>query len=224
MEAVTPRPALLAARAGGLLLSAAIAGILSVRRPRPIHSRGVVLSGELLWTSRTGAPAGIEWIDEPPPAGLETVTVRLSRGIGLPAPLPDVLGLALRAHSDKGLVDINLSSTGRGPVGRYLLAPHAFPERAWYGSLMPYRGSDGPVLIAARPRMAVSADTGELAFDVYFAGLRSKWRRFAQLRLTTTHEDSDALRFDPLRAPHGATTYQWARLLREPSYLRARRG
>lgn len=179
----------------------------------------------MVWTRTAGAPAGIRFIDEPPASGREGVTARLSRGAGLPESMPDVLGLGLRIDQAHGAVDVNLSSTGRGFPGRFLLALHRSPASAWFGSLMPYGGTRGPVLVAARPRGAIDPVTGEWTLDVYHSGVRSKWHRFAELRLLTQRGDSDELRLDPLmRVPPGATTYEWTRLLREPSYRRARLG
>jgi hypothetical protein len=49
------------ARIIGLLLRAGIALILLVRRPRPIHARGAVYSGEIRWLPGRRA-TGIAWV------------------------------------------------------------------------------------------------------------------------------------------------------------------
>src|SRR4051794_39078712 len=61
-----------------------------VRGRRVLHPRGTTLSGVL---TVTGGDTGAELLDRP---GRHDVLVRLSRSAGLPAPLPDVHGVAVR--------------------------------------------------------------------------------------------------------------------------------
>jgi hypothetical protein len=219
----------------GRALGAVVGAILLVRRPRPIHSRGVVLTGDARWlpTRRT---AGIRWIDEPPHGGSQTVTARVSRGIGLPSALPDILGLALRFDTEDGPADLELSSTGFDVPGRFMLLPHRSASRAWFGTVLPYRGSRGPVLIAARTRgpLDLPRVDAALAADLVDRDPRSCWRRFAELRLSAAgappivdaspHADAGGaeLRFDAVLRPlPGAENYQWTVDLRRPAYCRA---
>jgi hypothetical protein len=206
----------------GRLLGGIIGAVLLVRRPRPIHSVGEVSAGELAWIPARGERSGIRWIDDVPSAA-QAVTARMSRAIGLPRVLPDVLGLALRVETPEGDVDLNLSTTGFDFPGRFTPVLHRSLSQAWFGSLMPYRGTRGPVLIAARLRGS-NGSGAERVFDLFHAGVRGKWRRFAEVRLSEARGDRDDLRFDPLhRPPPGAATYEWARLLREPGYRIAQR-
>src|SRR5215217_6631521 len=117
--------------------------VLKVARPvRPIHPKGVGLTGELARTGNAGSPSGVEWLDAP---GTDSVQARFSRSAGLPSRLPDVLGLALRltpsdggasgasdsgasgasdgGASGGGAADVLLSSTGWNLPGRFLLQP-----------------------------------------------------------------------------------------------------
>jgi hypothetical protein len=226
-----------AARAAGGVLAAVIGGIGLVRGPRPIHTTGLLLTGRLRWHGRTRTRSGIAWIDERP-SGDVTVGARLSRGAALPAALPDVLGLAVRVGADGRDGDLLLSSTGIGVPGRFLLTPRRTPAGALFSTLMPYRGTDGPVLVAARStspsslparleatRSALSASPWVL--DLLFATPTGLWHRFGELELTPTAGPMDgaAPRFDPvLRPPRGAGTYPWTRALREPGYSVARQG
>jgi hypothetical protein len=223
--AMTGRNGALAAVAGRAL--AAVTGaIMLVRRPRPIHSRGVVLSGSVRWLAgpRRRA-AGIRWIDTPPSGGTQRVTARVSRGVGLPPQLPDIIGLALRFETPAGPADVELSSTGFDVPGRYMLLPHRSASSPWYSTLLPYRGSLGPVQLAARTRRPldlppIDSDlaerlTGEdWLLDLYWADARSRWRRFAELRLSAierppavvdvspaTEVSGQALRFDAVLRP-----------------------
>lgn len=226
-------PAGVAAPAGRLIATA-IGAIGLLRGPRPIHTTGLRLDGTLQRTGRAAARSGIAWIDDGE-AGETAVAARFSRGAGLPALVPDVLGLAVRLGVDEG--DLLLSTTGIGVPGRFLLRPRRTPSRAVLSTLMPYRGDHGPVLVAARTtsptvlpaRMedlrAVLAGT-PWTLDLLFASPTGRWHRFGRLSLrsATGPIDAAAPRFDPvLRAPRGAGTYGWTRALREPSYAVGRR-
>ncbi len=207
-----------------------------IRYPRPIHSRGLVLTGHATWI-RDSAPSGIGWIDDIRGKPLE-VTARLSRGVGLPDKLPDVLGLALRFHVDDGRrADVLLASTGIGFPFRFVLVPRRSATGATFGSLLPYRSPRGPALICARsvPSRVLPADLGGLRraleeqpwrVRLYHAAPTDKWHPFADVVLKPAAEaDSAELRFDPVGHPlSGSTTYPWVRRLREPSYRVAHRG
>jgi len=219
---------------------AALRGFFSllrrVRHPRPIHPHGLVLTGRATWI-RGAAPSGIDGIDDEREAPVE-VTARLSRGIGLPAGLPDVLGLAVRFHTPEGgHADVLLATTGIGFPSRFLLAPRRTPTRATFGSLVPYRSPRGPVMICARgvPSRTLPADLRSLRRSleqqpwrvrIYHAAPTGKWHPFAELVLRPAAEqDSAALRFDPVGHPlPGSTTYPWVRRVRDPSYRAAQRG
>jgi hypothetical protein len=227
-----------AAAAGGRALALAMRAILLVRRPRPIHSTGLLLEGTVRWLPRTAARSGIAWLDDREPGAEQPVTARFSRGAGLPAVLPDVLGIAVRVAAAAGPADLLLSTTGFGPAGRFVLQPRWTPARARFATLMPYRGERGPVLVAVRTRAParLPARTERLRpaltgspwrLELLWATPRGRWHRVAELALRPTPgvTDSPAVRFDALlNAPPGAGTYAWTRLLREPAYARARRG
>ncbi|MER7796674.1 hypothetical protein [Microbacterium sp. NPDC096154] len=206
-----------------------------IRHPRPIHSRGLVLAGQATWM-RDGAPSGIDWIDDVGEKPLE-VTARLSRGIGLPDTLPDVLGLAIRFHLDDGRpADVLLAATGIGFPSRFVLVPRRSATGATFGSLLPYRSARGPVLICARsvPARAFPADLGSLRRSLeqqpwhvrlYHSEPTGTWHPFAEVLLRPAAEqDSAQLRFDPVGHPlPGSTIYPWVRRVRQPSYRAAQR-
>lgn len=216
----------------GAALRGLFALLQSVRRPRPIHARGVVLGGDLTWIGGT-VESGIPWIDAAPTSPLPVVA-RLSRSVGLPPALPDIIGLALRCEADGRPVDIELATTGIAVPSRFLLLPHLTPTRATFGTLLPYRSTRGPILVCARSvtgRM-LPAGVDEIADAVrvepwtirlYFATPTGKWHAFAQVDLRTAAKQDDRhLRFDAVRHPlPGAGTYRWVERLRQPSYLRA---
>lgn len=212
--------------------------LLLARRPKPIHSRGVMLEGTVTWRTRRGPrTSGIGWIDDAPDAPV-AVLARTSRSIGLPAPLPDVVGLALRLLvPGAGVADVELASTGFGVPSRFWLVPHRSPSRAHLGTLFPYRGVHGPVLLCARtiaPRdlpvpladLAARLEREPWRLTLYWATPLGRWHPFADVELARRTGPRDrVVRFDAVEHPlPGAGTYAWAAAVRQPSYRIARRG
>ncbi|WP_242435637.1 hypothetical protein [Microbacterium sp. AISO3] len=215
------------ARVAGTLLRGFFGALLVLRRPRPIHVRGTMLSGTIRWVG-PDRRSGVSWIDDPPVAGETPVVARLSRSLGLPDALPDIFGLALRIPGDPespgdGAADIEFASTGRGVPLRYALLPLRRPDRARFGILLPYRGRRGPVLLSA-----TTVDGGPDAADwrlvLSFASPFGPWRPFALVRLRRAAWPDGQPRFDAgRRVLPGARVYPWVRALRQPSYDRVQR-
>ncbi|WP_425840024.1 hypothetical protein [Microbacterium sp. PA5] len=214
--------------AGGLVLRALFAALAAVRRPRPIHPRGVALVGTATWIG--ASQSGIRWVDDPPPSP-QQVTARVSRSAGFPAPLPDVIGLALRFRTDEVPADLELASTGAGVPGRFALLLHGSPSRAHLGTLLPYTGDRGPVLLAARtvtptdlptalPALGARLRQEPWRLRLFVATPRGAWHPFADLELRSAGLPSDtADRFDAgRRLLPGARMPPWVRALRQPSY------
>lgn len=218
----------------GLALRGGIALVLLMRRPRPIHSRGAVFDGEAVLdgdvvrailvaaAGETGEPAGR--IAFP-------IVARLSRSIGFPDGVPDVYGLALRGVIDGRIVDLQLSATGVGVPGRFVLAPHLTPDRASYSSILPVRTERGPMLFCARTisprrlptdlaalRRAVRRDTWRLTLSA--ATPRGRWHPIGEIVLDAARSGDDpTLRFDVDRHPiPGTEPYGWVTALRQPAY------
>ncbi len=221
----------------GRVFRAVFGAILLVRRPKPIHAHGVVLRGRVTWRVRPPArsASGLAWVDEAPPRPLEVVG-RVSRSLGLPPPLPDVVGLALRVDGPAGPADLELASTGFGVPSRFWLAPQRSPSRARLGTLFPYRGTAGPVLLCARTvspsdlpvgldDLAARLDREPWRLTLYWATPTSRWHPFADVELARADGPRDApLRFDAVEHPlPGVATYAWAAAVRQPSYRLARR-
>src|SRR5690242_5558932 len=104
----------LTSSAAGAFLRSAFAGVGRLRpSAKPLHPHGVVRPATV---RRTGCPEtfGVPWLDEP---GSDDALVRFSRGGGLPAVLPDVLGIALRIDPWGRPGDLLFATTGRGPIG-----------------------------------------------------------------------------------------------------------
>ncbi len=190
-----------------------------VRPDRPIHPKGIGLAGELARTGTPGGPSGLDWLDVP---GNDAVVARFSRSVGLPAGLPDVLGLALRINNT---TDVLFSSTGWRVPGRFLLQPRLDISSANLTTMMPYRGRNGAVLLGLRTISLPSGSVadGEWVLGLYWATPAGQWRQGGELRLRPYPDSADTqLRFNPIRnPPPGAQIYDWTRRLRERSYRAA---
>ena len=206
-------------RAAGTALATAFASLTRLRGAKPIHPRGSVVAATV---HRTGAarPWGSAWLDE---AGQDAALVRLSRSVGLPGPLPDVLGLALRTRGPGGAHDVLLASTGTGALTRFLLVPRRDAARSGYTSVLPYRSPRGPVLLAAVP--AGPWPGAGARFRLLAAPVRGPWEPFGELHLHGPLDGPDAVMdVDPvLGAPPGLAVPAALAAVRGPAYAAARR-
>jgi hypothetical protein len=162
--------------------------------------------------------------------------VRFSRAAGLPAPVPDVLGLALRLDAVGTQHDLLLATTGMGPGWRHVLFPRRHALRAPYGSLLPYDAAGRRVLIAAVPEadapygisdvdVARALTPASRTFQLMVATLLGRWTPFAQLTVARDDNMFDVpVAFDPVLSPlPGLPLAQPFCSLREPAYRAARR-
>lgn len=209
------------AAAVGTALSSVFGALARLRRDKPVHPHGMVYDAVL---RRTGSPEpwGTHWLDEP---GEDAGLVRLSRSIGLPRPLPDVLGLALTFTGPTGeRHDLLLATTGLRAGARFALLPRRDPFTVAYGSLLPYQAPRGLVLLAAVPMRGTAA---EVRYRLAAAAPAGRWRAFATLELTgrAGRPPDEPIRFDPVRyvLPGLAWPPSLARL-RAPAYAAARWG
>ncbi|WP_324274633.1 phosphodiesterase [Blastococcus brunescens] len=171
------------------------------------------------------------WLDEP---GTDRGVARLSRGAGLPARLPDLLGLAVRVPGDGSPVDLLLSTTGEGRVTRFVPVLRR-DAAAVHSSIMGYRSDAGTVRLAAFPEVAhlpseprplareVAAHDG-LCFTLAAAHGLGEWQPFARLALTAPSSPLDPdVRFDAVHnPPPGLVADGPMARFRAPAYARAR--
>lgn len=203
-----------AADLAGRALAAATSGISALRpADKPLHPEGQTWAGRL---TRAGSeePTGVAWLDEP---GEDEVLVRTSRAIGLPGPLPDIAGLAVRVRTDASRHgDLLLASTGWAPVARNLLVP-AWREHQPLTTLLPYRTPVGPVLIGARP-------VDVRGYELSWATLTGAWRHLGVLTTDLPLPDDAEASYDPVTNPlPGLEQYDWVSHLRAHAYATARR-
>jgi hypothetical protein len=215
-------------RAAGRLVAGPLGAIARLRGGKPMHPHGTVFDAVL---ERTPDPRWtVPWLAA---AGSEPAVVRLSRGAGLPAALPDLLGVAVRLRSDGEPVDLLLTTTGRGPLTRLLPAPRR-DAAAFHSSIMGYRSADGAVRFAAvgedvgapsdPDRQARAVDRSGLRYTLLVARGLGPWRRFGRLALTAPVPERDPdVRFDAVQhPPPGLVPDGPMARFRAPAYARAR--
>ncbi len=191
--------------------------VVAAVRPaaKPLHPDGRA-SAAVLERHGSTAPDGstaVAWLLEP---GRDHAVVRTSRAAGLPRYLPDVHGLAIRVRGAGHVTDILLATTGRGPLGRFLLRPTRRPESVFHGSLLPYRSPGGPISLGAL------AD-GHDSWTLFWTAGRGDWVPFGRVRREVAPHDAH-VSFDPvLHGVPGLTQYAAVARLRSPAYGSARR-
>jgi hypothetical protein len=201
-----------------------LGAVARLRSGPAVHAVGTSYAAEL---EVHGAPLaqrglGLPFVDE---AAHHSATVRLSRAAGLPAPAPDVLGLAIRvdADGDGSPQDLLLDSCWRGPVGRHLVRPARTVASGWYGSLLAYRVGQDIVHFAAEGEGASSKpvdhdDAAGCSFRLLYAAPRAQeWTPWATLTLQQPVKRPE-LRFSPANDGRGIRLrLDWLRF-RIPSY------
>jgi hypothetical protein len=198
----------------------------TLRRARVFHAHGVVAQGH--------AELGSPWW---PVQGRVPVTVRLSRGVGLPGSVPDVLGLSIRLHLAARPWDLLLASTD--PVTRFLPCPALSWSTAQYSSLNAFRTPDNDfrtwVLAspdAGQPRTAslnALSTADPLHFTLSLARSRSDTTAAGRLSLETPvsiGDDEEQPDFDPvLHHPDGLEMWPtWVADARRAAYSGSRSG
>src|SRR3712207_9429540 len=77
----------------GTSVGGVLAAVAAVRRGKAVHPDGVVHAGRLVIERSPAAPRGSTLLSEP---GEHAALVRFSRSLGVPRPIPDLLGVSIR--------------------------------------------------------------------------------------------------------------------------------
>lgn len=137
--------------AGGAVTGSVLAAIALARRSKSVHPRGTVREACVLITGAGAAPGASTLLSRP---GAHRALVRFSRSLGLPHPLPDLLGMAVRiidVYGPGAHQDFLLISSGDAPVLHHLFLPAAHIRQRPFSSALPYAVGDETVLIGAVP-------------------------------------------------------------------------
>ncbi|SDC27066.1 hypothetical protein [Actinokineospora iranica] len=209
------------ATAGNALVARAFANLARLRGGRPVHSRG-----RCFYATLAASPSCPDWL--PLPHRATTVVVRLSRGAGLPEPLPDVLGLAIRIPDggSGGPWDILLASSGQGPL-RVLPLPAAGWGRARFSTIMALGAERERAVLLALPSADLPDTLADLphAVPLRFTLTLADERPIGHLTLlaeaTGERVDFDPMANRPERVPLWP---RWLADLRREAYVGSRRG
>ena len=214
----------------GAVLAAAFTRLAARRGGEAVHTHGVELAGTVVLEPRS--PAGAVLLDRP---GTYDVRARLSWGLGLWQPLPDVPGLGLRvldADGRGGIQDLILDGCrpvphDRVPVLRRELA-------GWYGTLLRLRrgAPDGPKVQVAVRLDGAGRDLADAAAGLagrLVAHDRGRLLAVGTLRLHPAGPDdglgdSGRIRFDLGSAAGGLVSAGFWHDLRARSYAASRHG
>lgn len=208
-----------AGAASGAVLGAVFGAAAMVRRTKPLHPQGRVGAGTLEITSPQ-PDLGVPLLAA---HGTHQCTVRWSRAMGLPSPLPDFEGLAVRFQDPTA--DLLFASTGTGAFSRFLLVPRPAGSHGAQTTLLPVCSAHGKSLVFRVTPAAGTAPEGEppRRFDLAVATSGSVWRAAAVLEVEWGPDRP--MRFDPVEnLLPGTEQYPLVRRLREPAYFMARRG
>lgn len=176
-----------------------------------------------------GPPTGSPFLDEP---GEHRAIVRFSKGAGLPDPLPDVLGIAVRVLDVDGPGrhrDLLFASSARPPILRHLLLPGRSLGSRLCSAVLPYAAPSGTVLLGAAAEDGPSVDAlaggaSPPPVRLLVATSTGPWRVFAVV--LPEHPLSDAeqtdLAFDPWNAGPDLLPTGLLNRLRHPAYAGSR--
>jgi len=208
----------------------------AIRHRRIFHPNGVLAEGSIERLAPANGGLPIPSTD---------VLARISKALGTPGALPDIIGLALRltppGGDGAGPWDILLASAGSGVLSRTV---GLRPVTSWTGqtltSLMPLRYRQSYWWLRARlmtqlPGSGVSLDdvrqqleSGGLEFALDQARGRSDFRQLARVKLTKiiVPEPGQDVSFDPIvhTAPGVQLAPGWLASLRGSAYDQSREG
>lgn len=198
-----------------------------LRRARTFHPRGVAY--EATWMPSPDSPLPTE---DPLRIGERTALVRVSRGAGLPSPLPDILGVAVKVldvHGPGRDQDLLLASVASDGMASWLLAPATTFADTVFSTVLPYdvNGFRTAVVADVQGEPSTSVDGPDLAVEIDIElSLEDPDAQLATVTLTrrVSADVARDLRFDPWHT--GASLQPTGRLnrLRRPAYEASQEG
>jgi hypothetical protein len=227
------RSAALAVDVCGYGTAAVLAGLAAVRSGKAVHPHGVVYSARLVVDGAPRAPRASELLSTP---AERRAVVRFSRSLGLPRPLPDLLGVSLRvlhAYGPGRHQDVLMVSSVDLPVLHHLFVPARDVQARPYSSSLPYRAGDRTFLLGVTPepgsprpsggdeleRLEHAAATGRLTFGVAVAPVSGRFMRVGALHIENRLPHAvDALRFNPFNTGGGLEPIGVLNRLRDYAY------
>lgn len=228
-----PRPSGTLDEIAGLVLGSVLGAIAGLRRGKAVHPDGVVYDATLVVAGAQAAPAEASLLRRP---ATHHAIVRFSRSVGLPRPIPDLLGMSIRvldAYGRDRHQDLLLVTSADRPVMHHVFLPATDLQQRPYSSSLPYRAGEELFLVGALPdrgsprpggddefdRLDAAARTGQLRFGLAVASLGGRFRPVAELRVgRRLPPEVDALRFNPWNTGGGMAPAGWLNGARQRAY------
>lgn len=202
-----------------------------LRGKRAMHPRGLTFVADLHVDAAPAVTSGIFQ-----PRAHHPALLRLSKSIGLPPRLPDILGFSVKVPDAYGPgrdQNLALATSASPPLLRHLLVPAVGIEAAPYTTLLLYRVGDRRLLFCARAQLdadaprpltldqveAVVADGG-LTFSLLAAEPGGRWERVATVTPRRLHRDpvGTRLSFNPWDTSPDLLPVGLLQRLRRPAY------
>jgi hypothetical protein len=222
----------------GRMIAAGFAALSALRHRRVFHPHGAAFEGTVAIHKLVSPRLGAAVLDEP---RSHRCVVRLSRGIGVAEPRPDILGIAVRildVDGDAGVQDLLLVTAGERPILRNVFLPCASYTASHYSSILPVRVGDTTVLVGLRPRsshrpeatehlddVARLAAAGRMRFGLEIATPTGPWQPVGTLDLGRRLSDatSESLRFDVFNTARDIRPVGLLNTLRRRTYRASQR-
>jgi hypothetical protein len=221
-----------------MAVGGALATVAALRRGKAVHPHGATHAARLVIEGTPDAPQASTLLATP---GEWRALVRFSRSLGLPRPLPDLLGMSIRVPDAYGAgrhQDFLLVTSVDLPVLHHVFLPAGDVWQRPYSSSLPYRSGDRLLLVGALPdpssprpggddeldRLARAAATGRLRFRLAVARPGGRFRAVGTLHVGARLADTlDALRFNPFNAGGGLEPAGFLNRLRDFAYPMSQR-
>ena len=235
-----------AAAAAAPVVAAGFYALAVLRRRRSLHPTAIGYQGWLQVPNERSARRGVPLFQA---GATHPALLRFSRGAGLPEPLPDALGVAIKlpdAHGPGVDQDLLLTSSTDRPLLRRLLFPATSFVRGAFSTALPYDlGSKRVVLLLVpvhtcdvRPAggeghraggalaelRAVAASGLELELRTAKSFGRSQPLASVTVGPPLSPDQTEALRFNPWTTGPGIHPSGWLNLLRDAAYQASQRG
>jgi len=220
------------------VVGSALAGLARLRGGKAVHPHGVTYDARLHVDGAPAAPAASELLSTP---GERHALVRFSRSLGLPRPLPDLLGASIRvldAYGQDRPQDFLMVTSAEPPLIRHVFLPAGDVQQRLYSSSLPYRAGDRSFVVGLRAapgsprpdgdhefdRLERAAATGRLRFDLLVAAGFGRFERVGAVHIGSRLPAAlDALRFNPFNTGGGLELAGALNHMRDYAYPRSQR-
>jgi hypothetical protein len=226
-------PGQIAMDVAGHAVAAMLAALAAVRGGKAVHPHGESYRVRLVIDGAAHAPRASQLLATP---AEHQAVMRFSRSLGMPRPIPDLLGVSLRvldAYGHGEHQDFLLVTSVDLPVLHHLFVPARDVQQRPYSSSLPYRAGDDSFLVGVLPdphsprpqgddeldRLKRAAATGRLTFALTTAAMGGRFRRVGSLHVQEPLAPQvDALRFNPFHCGGGMSPAGVLNRLRDYAY------